>query len=418
MRYWWVNQGQSYEPERLGGYMWAPVESHGRRLSHWESMKQVGVGDRVIHYAKGVQAISTVSGAALDTLRPHDLPDDWPSDGRLVRCTYDDAQQPVGLDEIPLDWRLGVPGGPFRSDGKVNQGYLYPLSDKFASEFMARFGLRFSAGSPTVALPAEALETATDLLRRLIGVQISTIDGSPNRVLRVTPPDVIVATTRSPAGNPVPIEDVQRALDRLRSEGAVTIHPSEIGYRSAFVGAVLLTLPGAQAVGSPPVIRIDPAAHEPSAATVTFDGDLDRPRDAAERGEQARLRRVVFGTAARARCAICGEEFPVAFLRAAHIKRRSACTDEERRDLSNVAMPACLFGCDALYELGYVAVGADGKIEVAAAYLDDPALGPRLRAVAGRRCETATSGRAAYYGWHQTNVFRGGGAGSGAGVAG
>jgi hypothetical protein len=51
MHYWWVNQGQSYEQERRGGYMWAPVESHGRRLSHWESMTQVGVGDRVIHYA-------------------------------------------------------------------------------------------------------------------------------------------------------------------------------------------------------------------------------------------------------------------------------------------------------------------------------------------------------------------------------
>ena len=259
MRYWWVNQGQSYEPERRGGYLWAPVASHGRRLSHWDSMTEVSVGDRVIHYAKGVRAISTVTASALDTLRPHDLPDAWPSDGRLVRCAYGHAQQPVGLDEIPLDWRTAVSGGPFRSDGKVNQGYLYPLTDEFASRFMARFGQRFGAGSPTVALPAEALETATDLLRRLIGVPISTIDGSPNRVLRVTPPDVIVATTRSPAGNPVPIADVQQALDRLRSEGAVTIHPSDVGYRSAFVGAVLLTLPGAHAAGSPPVIRIDPS---------------------------------------------------------------------------------------------------------------------------------------------------------------
>jgi hypothetical protein len=85
-------------------------------------MTQVRVGDRVIHYAKGVRAISTVTASALDTLRPNELPDAWPSDGRLVRCSYRGASQPVGLDEIPEVWRRGVTGGPFRGDGKVNQG--------------------------------------------------------------------------------------------------------------------------------------------------------------------------------------------------------------------------------------------------------------------------------------------------------
>jgi hypothetical protein len=53
-------------------------------------------------------------------------------------------------------------------------------------------------------------------------------------------------------------------------------------------------------------------------------------------------------------------------------------------------MPACLFGCDSLFELGYVAVNPDGVIIVSPASLDDPALGPRLHTLAGRRCETAT----------------------------
>jgi hypothetical protein len=75
--------------------------------------------------------------------------------------------------------------------------------------------------------------------------------------------------------------------------------------------------------------------------------------------------------------------------------------------LSNVAMPACLFGCDSLFELGFVAVDVDGRIVVSPVSLDDPALGPRLQALAGRRCETATSGRRGYYEWHRANVFRG-----------
>jgi hypothetical protein len=408
MNYWWVNQGQSYQQERRGGYMWAPIESLGRHLSHWDSMTQVHVGDRVIHYANTkVRAISAVTGAALDTLRPQELPGTWANDGRRVLCAYQDAVQPVGLDEIPLGWRQAEIGGPFRRDAKVNQGYLYPLTDEFAARFMSRFGTRFDLGSPATVLPAEAMETATDLLRRLIGATIATVNGSENRVLGVVPPNVLVATTRSPDGSRVPIADVQQALGRLRAEGAATISASEIGIRNAFVGAVLLTLPGAQASGSPPVVRIDPMSTDIDGAAITFDGDLDRPRDVAERGEQARLRRVLFGAAGRARCGICGEEYPVAFLRAAHIKRRSRCSDEERRDLGNIAMPACLFGCDSLFELGFVAVDADGRIMVSPASLDDPALGPRLRPLAGRRCETATSGRRGYYDWHRANIFRG-----------
>jgi 5-methylcytosine-specific restriction protein A len=37
MHYWWVNQGQSYEQECRGGYLWAPTESGGRHLRHWAS---------------------------------------------------------------------------------------------------------------------------------------------------------------------------------------------------------------------------------------------------------------------------------------------------------------------------------------------------------------------------------------------
>lgn len=55
---------------------------------------------------------------------------------------------------------------------------------------------------------------------------------------------MIVATTKSPAGRPVPVAWVQEALDRLAEEGEVVINVAAIGYRSAFIGAVLSTIPG------------------------------------------------------------------------------------------------------------------------------------------------------------------------------
>ena len=94
------------------------------------------------------------------------------------------------------------------------------------------------------------------------------------------------------------------------------------------------------------------------------------------------------------------------FLRAAHIKKRSVCTDEERRDISNIAVPACVFGCDALFETGFVAVSPDGLVLGAVGLDPTTALGTRVETLVGRPCTAFTDGRKAYLAWHRQNVFR------------
>jgi hypothetical protein len=85
---------------------------------------------------------------------------------------------------------------------------------------------------------------AAQMLRSLEGTTIHTLTGKPNTILRISGDLVIVATTRSPEGRPVPIAWVQEALDRLVAEGEVAINVGSVGYRSAFIGAVLSTVPG------------------------------------------------------------------------------------------------------------------------------------------------------------------------------
>jgi hypothetical protein len=98
---------------------------------------------------------------------------------------------------------------------------------------------------------------ARSLLESLVGQQISTLTGRPNTVLGLADINVIVGTDRSPDGEPVPITAVQVALDRLLETGEVEVHPRSLGHRSSFVGAVLLTLPGAVALRtSPPRIEL------------------------------------------------------------------------------------------------------------------------------------------------------------------
>ena len=130
--------------------------------------------------------------------------------------------------------------------------------------------------SPAHALNADVRETATDLLRQLVGVSLTTLTGRPNRILAVSPPHVIVATERSPQGQRVPIADLERALELLRRDGVVTITPKVIGHRSSFLGAVLLTLPGSQTTGSPPRLTIGPTHLSPASRPVKSgkrDGD-------------------------------------------------------------------------------------------------------------------------------------------------
>jgi hypothetical protein len=76
-------------------------------------------------------------------------------------------------------------------------------------------------------------------------------------VLYVEGDDVIVATAKSPNGQPVPIAWVQNALNLLERDGEVVIDVETVGYRSAFIGAVLATLPGTNTALAPPrVIRL------------------------------------------------------------------------------------------------------------------------------------------------------------------
>jgi hypothetical protein len=98
---------------------------------------------------------------------------------------------------------------------------------------------------------------ARSLLESLVGQQISTLTGRPNTVLRLADTNVIVATERSPHGEPVPFDAVQVGIDLLLETGGVEVHPRSLGHRSSFVGAVLLTLPGTVALRtSPPRIEL------------------------------------------------------------------------------------------------------------------------------------------------------------------
>jgi len=51
MRYWWVNQNQTYRHEVEGGYLWSPKRNaNGARNPFYEAMREVSPGDLVFSF--------------------------------------------------------------------------------------------------------------------------------------------------------------------------------------------------------------------------------------------------------------------------------------------------------------------------------------------------------------------------------
>ncbi|WP_426935040.1 hypothetical protein [Pseudomonas fulva] len=82
--------------------------------------------------------------------------------------------------------------------------------------------------------------------------------------------------------------------------------------------------------------------------------ELDVESSCKRRAEQTLLRTWLLGGAVLGKCVICSAELPENLLVAAHIKKRSCCSREEKLDFDAVAGLMCKLGCDDLFEKGYI----------------------------------------------------------------
>ncbi|WP_406359378.1 hypothetical protein OID55_41190 [Streptomyces sp. NBC_00715] len=199
-------------------------------------------------------------------------------------------------------------------------------------------------------------------------------------------------------GFDIPIEEIRTLLSWNPKRNIMGISVLHEGESDAL--QTLLTLDASAAALEP----VDTAQEE--AAVAAFDGELERTAQRAQRGEQSALKRRLL-QGATGQCALCGRALPGTFLIAAHIKKRAMCSDEEKRDLANIAMLACTFGCDAVYEHGYVCVGTDGAIQASSLAAEIPEVEAYIQQkLAGRTVTWWTPSREPYYQWHRIHTFK------------
>ena len=71
MRYWWVNQNQTYRAEVRGSFMWSPKHNaNGARNQFYENMQEVS-GDVVFSFCDTrIKAIGVVTGRSQTGPKP------------------------------------------------------------------------------------------------------------------------------------------------------------------------------------------------------------------------------------------------------------------------------------------------------------------------------------------------------------
>lgn len=138
-----VFQGDTYEEERKGQFIWAPKYTKaGGTCHHWDRLIEVRPGDIIFHCSNGyIRALSIVKDRCVDSARPDQTTGDWTQwekDGRRVDCEYYVLDVPIkhGEHKNVIREYCNVKYAPFDKDGNGNMGYLFDLDRKLALYFL------------------------------------------------------------------------------------------------------------------------------------------------------------------------------------------------------------------------------------------------------------------------------------------
>jgi putative restriction endonuclease len=175
MRYWWVNQNQTYRHEVSGGYIWSPKRNkNGGRNPFYESMREVSPGDIVISFFD--TRISAL-GIARSYCEESPLPTEFGQVGLQwdhgVGWRVDVRFQEVAHRIRPKDHmdalasHLPEKYGPLQKSGDGYQRYLTSLPDPLALAVLNLIGAEAAPVRAAAAATARSVDAsdAPDITR-------------------------------------------------------------------------------------------------------------------------------------------------------------------------------------------------------------------------------------------------------------
>jgi len=128
MRYWWVNQNQTWRDEIRGGFMWSPKrKSNATRNRFYDNMRIVAPGDIVFSYAgTHIIAIGIVQSLAFESPKPVEFGkrgENWSNVGWRVNVQYHELRQRIRPADFMATIKPTLPDqdSPLTLDGKGYQ---------------------------------------------------------------------------------------------------------------------------------------------------------------------------------------------------------------------------------------------------------------------------------------------------------
>jgi putative restriction endonuclease len=148
VRYWWVNQNQTYRQEIAGGYLWSPKRrANGTRNPFYDFMREVAPGDCIFSYVQGeIRAIGIAISHAYESPKPFEFGRAgayWDTIGWRVDTRFHTLRDPMRPGDYMA--RLGplLPKryAPLQSNGHGLQSvYLTYLPNRLAEAIVDAVG--------------------------------------------------------------------------------------------------------------------------------------------------------------------------------------------------------------------------------------------------------------------------------------
>lgn len=148
MRYWWVNQNQTYRAEIRGCFMWSPKQSKGgARNPFYDTMRDVSPGDVVFSFCDTrIKAIGVVAGRAQTGPKPDfgSAGANWSQEGWFVPIDYSELNTQIRPKDHIAVLRPFLPPKysplqPTTGDG-LQSVYLTEIPESLADALIALIG--------------------------------------------------------------------------------------------------------------------------------------------------------------------------------------------------------------------------------------------------------------------------------------
>lgn len=223
MRFWWVNQNQTFRQELGGGYLWSPKRNaNGARNPFYEFMREVAPGDVIFSFVDTrIAAIGVAISYCYESPKPTEFGEvglNWELIGWRVRVSFTQLARPIRpKDHIALLQPLLPPRySPLQLNGNgIQSVYLTSVPEPLAQTLIGLIG-------------AEAQQ----LLRQTSTADPAVATGAPNADIEIWEHHLEEEIQEAP----IPITERDALIVARRGQGlfkgrVITARCSTIGWR-------------------------------------------------------------------------------------------------------------------------------------------------------------------------------------------